>query len=547
MTIGKCLRMTIGKCLRMTIGKCLRMTIGKCLRMTIWERVVLRNDGGGLCEGYVDVMVKNSGKKRNRIMIAGIKSGSGKTMITCALLRILKDKELAVKAFKCGPDYIDPIFHETVLGVASKNLDTFFIPSRQALWESFCKDAPEDGISVIEGVMGLYDGVSGIGGEGSSYELASFLGCPIILTADVKAMGQSMIPMLSGFLKYDRNSLIRGVILNRIPDRFYERMKPQIERELGIKVLGHLRDEKELVTGSRHLGLKLPVHDPTVSAVLEKTVAAVSEGIDIEGILEISAVAQDPEEGKACENLQDPENEQRACENMQKPGKAQDDPDQIKEQGKQLTVKNEYPVYVQKKRHVLLARDEAFNFYYKDNISLLEEKGAVIDTFSILRDEKLPHDTDVIMIGGGYPELYLRQLRANTSISHSIRETFETGAVLVAECGGFMYLQQSLENDRERYSMCGIFDGKCRDMKRSVRFGYIELYDKTGFFFNEGESIRGHEFHYWDCDKNGTDAVAVKRSDGSRYDCCRIGERYFAGFAHLYYPSNPGIVSKILA
>ncbi len=449
----------------------------------------------------------------NRIMIAGIKSGSGKTTLTVALLDILKKRGMKVKSFKCGPDYIDPIFHETVLGVPSKNLDTFFTPSKEGIRKSFIREMEsgnESDIAVIEGVMGLYDGVSPTKDEGSSYEVASFLDCPIILVADVKGMGRSMIPMLSGFLKYDTRDLIKGVVLNRISDNYYEKIAPVLEEELGIRVLGHLGAEKKAGLESRHLGLILPEHEEAVKEKLGLMTEMVSGGIDIDSIVKMS---------------------QRA------PSLAV-----FEDVTEDLGVN-----YLTGKRKVLVARDEAFNFYYKDNLAMLEDHGARIGFFSPLRDESIDTDTDVIIFGGGYPELFVKRLSDNKAMLESTHEAYDRGVMLLAECGGFMYLQKSIEKDDREYEMCNIFDGVCRDMKKSVRFGYIEIYDKTGIFIPEGESIKGHEFHYWDCDKNGEDAKAVKVSSNVVYDCCFISERCFAGFPHLYYPSNPRAVSKILS
>ena len=485
-------------------------------------------------------------------MIAGIKSGSGKTTLTVALLNILKRRGMKVMSFKCGPDYIDPIFHETVLGVPSKNLDTFFTPSKEELMNSFIREMKADDMddmAVIEGVMGLYDGVSPTGDEGSSYEVAAYLDCPIILVADVKGMGRSMIPMLSGFLKYDAHDLIKGVVLNRISDSYYEKIAPVVEDELGIKVLGHLRDEKEAGVGSRHLGLILPEHEEGMKEKLEKMTGLVDLGVDIDQalkmadsapLLTISATVSETETGALKEK-----SSERIMNEVTTGTKTTSTSAGAEQSVTTDSVSS--PNYLTGKRLVMVARDEAFSFYYKDNLAMLEDRGAVIRYFSPIKDETIPDDADVIILGGGYPELFAGELSRNQSMLRAVRKAYDNDVMLLAECGGFMYLQKFIEKDGKEYEMCNIFDGKCRDMKKSVRFGYIEVYDKTGIFIPAGESVKGHEFHYWDCDKNGAGARAVKVSGHIAYDCCRVGKRCFAGFPHLYYPSNSRFVSKILS
>ena len=195
--------------------------------------------------------------KGRSVMIAAPKSGSGKTVITCALLQALKNRGEKVVSFKCGPDYIDPMFHETAMGIPSGNLDTFFTDEEQTR-RLFTDGAGEDQIAVLEGVMGVYDGLGGVRKEGSSYHLAQVTGTPIILVVDAKGMGRSVIPLLSGFLAYDRDRLIGGVILNRMSEGYYNIIKPLIERELKLTVLGYVPEQKELGFESRHLGLVIP-------------------------------------------------------------------------------------------------------------------------------------------------------------------------------------------------------------------------------------------------------------------------------------------------
>ena len=225
--------------------------------------------------------------KYKRVMIASPKSGSGKTTITCALLQALKNKGYQTVSFKCGPDYIDPMFHEKVIGVPSKNLDTFFTDEEQTR-KLFLDSAPEEGISVMEGVMGIFDGLGGIRKEGSSYHLAEVTGTPILFAADAKGMGRSILPLLAGFLSYDKSRLIRGVILNRISKGYYEILKPLIEEELGISVLGFFPEKEDLRVESRHLGLVMPGELQGIQRKLQAAAEEFAEHISIEGVLKIA-------------------------------------------------------------------------------------------------------------------------------------------------------------------------------------------------------------------------------------------------------------------
>ena len=230
--------------------------------------------------------------KLNRIMIAAPKSGSGKTTITCALLKALKNRGEQVVSYKCGPDYIDPMFHEKVIGIPSKNLDTFFTGA-DVTRELFLKNRTEKDFVVMEGVMGLFDGLGGIREEGSSYHLAKVTETPIVLVIDAKGMGRSVIPMLAGFLAYDKEHLIRGVILNKMSKSYYEIIKPMIEDELSIRVLGFLPDQKDIRIESRHLGLVIP----NELADIQKQLQVISE--ELETTVDVDAIKHIAEQASA--------------------------------------------------------------------------------------------------------------------------------------------------------------------------------------------------------------------------------------------------------
>lgn len=449
--------------------------------------------------------------KLDRVMIAAPKSGSGKTTITCAILQTLKDMGKQVVSYKCGPDYIDPMFHQRVIGIPSKNLDTFFTGENDTR-KLLLKNRTGEEISVIEGVMGLYDGLGGVREEGSSYHLAKVTKTPIILVVDAKGMGRSVIPLIAGFLAYDTEHLIRGVILNRMSKSYYEIIKPLIEAELQIRVLGYLAERQQLQIQSRHLGLHLPGEIKEIQRQLEVAAEELQKSVSIETIIQIAASAETIEIEKITETTE----KITSTELITKP-------------------------------LIAVARDEAFCFYYEDNLLLLKEYGADIAYFSPLHDKELPEGSSGLLLGGGYPELYAKELEENTAMRKEIKAAVESGMPVVAECGGFLYLHTAIrDRDGHPYQMAGVLPAACQDTKKLVRFGYIELEEKENHFLEVGTRIKGHEFHYFDSEKNGEDCMAVKPITGRTYPCVIEKENVWMGFPHLYYPSNPSFADHFV-
>lgn len=449
--------------------------------------------------------------KLDRVMIAAPKSGSGKTTITCAILQTLKDMGKQVVSYKCGPDYIDPMFHQRVIGIPSKNLDTFFTGENDTR-KLLLKNRTGEEIAVIEGVMGLYDGLGGVREEGSSYHLAKVTKTPIILVVDAKGMGRSVIPLIAGFLAYDTEHLIRGVILNRMSKSYYEIIKPLIEAELQIRVLGYLAERQQLQIQSRHLGLHLPGEIKEIQRQLEVAAEELQKSVSIETIIQIAASAETIEIEKITETTE----KITSTEPITKP-------------------------------LIAVARDEAFCFYYEDNLLLLKEYGADIAYFSPLHDKELPEGSSGLLLGGGYPELYAKELEENTAMRKEIKAAVESGMPVVAECGGFLYLHTAIcDRDGHPYQMAGVLPAACQDTKKLVRFGYIELEEKESNFLEVGTRIKGHEFHYFDSEKNGEDCMAVKPITGRTYPCVIEKENVWMGFPHLYYPSNPSFADHFV-
>ena len=449
--------------------------------------------------------------KLDRVMLAAPKSGSGKTTITCAILQTLKDMGKQVVSYKCGPDYIDPMFHQRVIGIPSKNLDTFFTGENDTK-KLLLKNRTGEEIAVIEGVMGLYDGLGGVREEGSSYHLAKVTKTPIILVVDAKGMGRSVIPLIAGFLAYDTEHLIRGVILNRMSKSYYEIIKPLIEAELQIRVLGYLAERQQLQIQSRHLGLHLPGEIKEIQRQLEVAAEELQKSVSIETIIQIAASAETIETEKITETTE----KITSTELITKP-------------------------------LIAVARDEAFCFYYEDNLLLLKEYGADIAYFSPLHDKELPEGSSGLLLGGGYPELYAKELEENTAMRKEIKAAVESGMPVVAECGGFLYLHKEIrDRDGHPYQMADVLAATCQDTKKLVRFGYIELEEKESNFLEVGTRIKGHEFHYFDSEKNGEDCMAVKPITGRTYPCVIATENVFMGFPHLYYPSNPSFAEHFV-
>jgi cobyrinic acid a,c-diamide synthase len=443
--------------------------------------------------------------KLPRIMIGAPASGSGKTLVTCGILQAFKNRGLKVASFKCGPDYIDPLFHSKVIGAVSKNLDTFFSDS-DTIRYLFGKTARDADLSVMEGVMGYYDGVGGTSTLASSYELAKLTDTPVILVVNCKGLSLSAIPVIQGFLQYRTDSNIVGVILNQMPPSLYTPIKEQIETKLGIKALGYLPFVKELVIESRHLGLMLPDEIDELHKKLNELAKIFEETIDIDEIVSIAEKSAD------------------------------------------ISYKVPKIPKVDGKLNIAVARDEAFCFYYRDNLELLQDMGASIIEFSPIYDKALPENIDGLLIGGGYPELVAEKLSANINMRDSIKKAINDGLPCLAECGGFMYLHMNMEDMSGRsYPMIGSIAGNVYKTSKLKRFGYVMLTSNHDqMIAGRGEAIAAHEFHYFDSDTCGESFTASKPLRDTNWSCIHGNEQMAVGFPHLYYYSNLQIPFRFL-
>ncbi len=462
-------------------------------------------------------------EKLPRVLIGAPGSGSGKTLITCAILQLLKRKGYEPASFKCGPDYIDPMFHKTVLGVPSRNLDLFF-EGEDGICKSLQNVGRDKDIEIIEGVMGFYDGMGSMSMKGSSYDICKVTGTPAILVINCKGMSRSILPIAKGFCEYCEKSAIKGIILNNLPEMMIKDVSSIIREETNIPVVGFLPPIKDVPLESRHLGLVMPDEIPGLIKKIDQVADILEPGFDMELFWKIANGAVDIPSGSLVEvnNLNN---------------------DSKKENNK-ITFSGCADPHIK----IGIAKDEAFCFYYEDNLELLKEMGAELVSFSPLNDKCLP-DVSGIIIGGGYPELHADRLSSNISMLESIRKNAANGMPILSECGGFLYLQKMMETPENRkYAMAGIFDGESHMTGKLLHFGYVNMIAiEENPYLKKGESIRGHEFHYYDTTNNG-DICILKKPTGNRewsgYQCEGSA---FGGFAHLYYPSCRGFIDRFIS
>lgn len=440
-----------------------------------------------------------------RLLLAAPKSGAGKTTVVCGLLQALVNRGMRPAACKCGPDYIDPLFHSEIIGAKGCNLDLFFT-GEQAARRLLLESAEGCGLAVLEGVMGYYDGVGGVTEQASAYHVAAATETPAILILDARGASLSLCAQLRGFLSFRPQSRIAGVILNRCTPAQYRMLADAIRTECGVPALGYLPALPACALESRHLGLVTAQEVDGLRQKLQDLAAAVEQSVDLDAVLSLARTAPP---------LQSPE-----------------PPDAP-------ALSGTHPV-------LAVARDRAFCFYYRENLRLLERLGARLRFFSPLEEDVLP-PCDGLYLGGGYPELYAGRLSANRSMRESIRTAVGEGLPTFAECGGFLYLHQTLTDEDGPHPMAGVFPGGCRSTGRLRRFGYVTLTARTdNLLCPAGAQIRAHEFHYFDSDCNGSDFSAEKPVSGRKWDCIHASPTLFAGFPHLYFPANPDFARRFV-
>lgn len=448
-------------------------------------------------------LYQHESKRINRVLFAGTNSGCGKTTITCGIMQALVDTGLSLSSFKCGPDYIDPMFHSKVIGTRSANLDSYFT-QENTLKDLLYETSIGSDISIIEGVMGYYDGI-GLTSKGSAYEISSITQTPVILIIDAKGMSTSLGAMMEGFLHYKENSNIKGVIFNRLPPTLYEKVK-KMAQDIGITPFGYLPARKEFEIESRHLGLVTADELSDTKEKLQLLGQTMKETVDLNGIIKLSESAAELHVSAM----------------------------------KKTTKKSGIKIGV--------AKDNAFCFYYRENLELLEALGVELVYFSPLSSKQLPPHMNGLYLGGGYPELYASELSANKGLLEQIKTSILEGMPTIAECGGFMYLHEELEDKwGQIHPMAGLISGRSFKTDRLKYFGYVQMTAKQdSLLARQGESIKAHEFHYWDSENRGTAFDIEKAAKDKQWDGIHVTDSFYGGYPHLYFHSNPTLAKRFV-
>ncbi|MGM9934666.1 MAG: cobyrinate a,c-diamide synthase [Clostridium sp.] len=429
------------------------------------------------------------------IIIASDSSGGGKTTFTLGLMKALKNRGLNVQGYKVGPDYIDPAFHEEATGTSSRNLDVHLM-GEDGVKYSYNRGIGDVGI--IEGVMGLYDGI-GAGEKASTYDISRILdNMPIILVLSPKGQSSTICAVIKGLKEY-RNANIAGIVLNSISEKYYKLLKYSIEKNCNIKVFGYIPKNEEISLSSRHLGLIQSMEVLNLQKKLDICGKMIEEYVNVDEILNSMKELKDNDDNNKYSQLIE-----RNLEN--------------------------------KKLRIGVAKDKAFSFYYNDNIELLKEIGDII-YFSPIKDKVLPENLDFLYIGGGYPEVFKEELESNETMRNSINKALDDGLRCYAECGGLMYLTDEIEGSR----MTGFFSGKSFMTKRLQRFGYCSItLDEE--YSKQKIKINAHEFHKSDVELNEKSIYSVKKEqyDGEiiKWNCGYVKKNTLAGYAHINFLGN---------
>ena len=433
-----------------------------------------------------------------RVVIAATQSGAGKTTIVTGLLAALRQRGMKVQSFKAGPDYIDPGYHRLASGQPAHNLDSWLTPA-EILPEILATETANADIAVVEGVMGLYDG--GRQGISSTAEIAKIIGAPVLLVIDAKSMGASAAAIAKGFRDYDPAVQVAGVILNRLGSDTHEQMIREAMAGIGMEVFGALRRDESLKMPERHLGL-LPVEENEELELIERMGQAAAKQIDLDKVLALARSA------------------------------------------KPLMVKSAAEVSKRYSCRIGVARDEAFSFYYPASIKVLERLGAEIVPFSPLHDEE-PPKVDGLFIGGGFPEMFAEKLAGNVVMRRAIKALAQKGMPMLAECGGYMYLMEALQDFAGRvHEMTGVFSGRAVMTEKLQMVGYVEAeLQQDGLLGSRGTKLKGHEFHF---SKEGemisadkAPFVFRKLRNNSEYPAGRQVQNVLGSYLHLHFAGCP--------
>jgi len=426
-----------------------------------------------------------------RIVLAGTHSGVGKTTLATGLMAALKKRERPIQGYKVGPDYIDPSYHAAATGRASRNRDRWLLGEN--LPSVFAQSSKERW-AVIEGVMGMYDGMSGTPGFGSTADVAKLLDAPIILIVDASSMSRSVAALVHGFSSYDPQVKLRGVILNRVKSSAQEAILREALSEIRIPVLGVLPKELSLQLPERHLGLVPVGEGGLLEGFIETLSELITKHVDLDQVESIMLGAPEYNESTSCEETKKTTRCSACNSSIILPQDYDNANSNLKANPNSKISKQDQ----NNKFRLGLAWDEAFLFYYQDALDLAERLNFIIIPFSPLHDHSIPEDLDGIILGGGFPELHLNRLSENTSFLESLRAFAASGKPIYAECGGYMYLGKSIKDfEGNELPMAGLIPMKAEMTKRLQGIGYRKgVFREDNFLGSRGTTVQGHEFHY---------------------------------------------------
>ncbi len=433
------------------------------------------------------------------VIIAGTQSGSGKTTVTLGLMAALAAKGLKVQPFKCGPDFIDPTLHKLVTGRVSRNID-MWMAGESFCREMFARHSSQADISVIEGVMGMFDG-----GDSSSAALAEKLSVPVILVLDVRSAAESAAAVLKGFETLNPDVKLAGVIFNRVASpRHLQLVSDAVRTHCQAEILGHLPRNINFTIPERHLGLHMGEEDPLGAQSVAELAETIAAHVDLERLRDIAELTTVPEDRSVVANTK-------------------------------------------KSVRLAVARDKAFCFYYEDNLDLLRQAGAELVFFSPLTDTELPENISGVYLGGGYPELFADKLSRNRKMLASVKAWAEKGGCIYGECGGFMYLSEGIvDHDKQFHGMAGVFPVQARMQGRRASLGYREIRLKEdGLFGAAGTILRGHEFHYSAIDEMDSSVARVYAVNNDTEEGY-LYKNVLGGYMHLHFGSSPDSVRAML-
>ncbi len=450
-----------------------------------------------------------------RVVIAGTHSGAGKTSVTAGVLRALRRRGLVVQPFKVGPDFIDPSIHTAAAGPAgsppriSRNLDTWLLPHATVV-ELFARAAEGASAAVIEGVMGLYDGVDGRSDAGSTAEVAKLLRAPVVLVVDVAGSVRSAAATASGFVRFDPDVTIAGVIANRAGGERHVRWLREALEPAGIPLLGALPWDDRLHLPQRHLGL-VPAAERSYQETVESLSDAVDAHVDLEGLLRVARLAPP----------------------LLVPGP--------------LVFP---PMPVAQGVAVGVARDEAFSFYYQDGLEILESRGARLVPFSPIHDRHLPA-VHGLYLGGGFPEVYAQALAENTRMRAQVKDAAEAGMPVYAECGGMMYLAETLvDAGGAEHSMAGVIPARTRMQSQLSALGYVRVTATADtLLLRTGETVSGHEYHHSTVALTGSAEFGLTSDGGRGMGDGRDGictPTLLASYTHLHFATHPVMAERFV-